>query len=231
MSTYNDKLFSGGIRSYLHYMRFHWLRKHLNETDNNYTMFELGCFDCRSLTYLPKPKHYVGADADWEGGLESAKHHYSTDTTKQLLHARSVKDLAAFEGKSFDYSVAMETLEHIPDAILRGYIEFLAKVTKKKLLLTVPVEIGPVFLSKHIVKRLFGMESGDTETYTMKEILWATLGKTERVQRFEHKGFNYHHLITLLNEYFTVTKVEGIPFKPFPYLSFQVGIIAEPKRR
>lgn len=233
MSSYNDKLFSGGIRGYLHQMRFRWLRKQLRkETDDSYSMFELGCFDCRSLSYLPKPNAYVGADADWEGGLQSAKVHFSDIPWADLVVARSVADLAPFTGRSFDYSVALETIEHIPDAVLKGYIEFLARVTRKRLFISVPVEIGPVFLAKHLAKRtISGWESGDTDTYSFMEVIWQTLGKVERVRRFEHKGFSYRKLVETLSQHFTIVAVEGIPFKPVPYLSFQAGIIAEPKVR
>ena len=93
-----------------------------------------------------------------------------------------------------------------------------------------PVEIGPVFLAKFIAKRTFAdLESGDTETYTLAEVIAATRGQTEKVERFEHKGFDYRKLIALLREYFSVTHIEGIPFRSLPALSFQVGIIAEPK--
>lgn len=232
MSNYNDKLFSGGIRGYLHQMRFRWLRRHLNVQANAYTLFELGCFDCRSLRYIPKPTHYVGADADWEGGLDSAKSNYDKVPWMELVIARSVQELTAFQDRTFDYSVALETVEHIPDAVLKGYIEFLAKVTNKQLLVTVPVEIGPVFLAKYLAKRLFtDLESGDTDTYTWAEVLWQTLGQTERVRRFEHKGFSYRTFIKQLEQHFHIVKIEGIPFRPFPYISFQVGIVAEPKVR
>jgi hypothetical protein len=230
MSNYNEKLFSGGVRGSLHRLRFEWVQKHLDVHTEQYTLFELGCFDCRSLRYLPKPKAYVGADAGWEGGLNDAQMNFAKEPEMELVLARSAQELAPFKDRKFDYSIALETMEHIPDNVLSGYIEFLARVTTKKLLITAPVEVGPVFLAKHIAKRSVpGLESGDTETYTLAEIIWATLGRADRVARFEHKGFDYRNLIKQLSEHFVITAVEGIPFRRFPYLSFQVGIIAEPK--
>ena len=232
MSNYNQKIFSGGIRGYLHQMRFKWLRKHLREKENAYTLFELGCFDCRSLSFLPRPSSYVGADAGWEGGIDDARMTYNKTPWIKLVMAQSVSDLAQYKDQRFDYSISLETLEHIPDAVLRGYIEFLAQITQKRLLVSVPVEIGPVFLAKHIAKSTFPhLESGDTNTYTLAEIYWATRGQVNRVQRFEHKGFDYRALIKLIGEYFDITHIEGIPFRHMPSLSFQVGIIAEPKRK
>lgn len=231
MSNYNQKLFSGGARGRLHQWRFDWLKKHLVAPENEYSLFELGCFDCRSLKFVPKPKSYLGADAGWEGGLNDAQMTFVKSPWIELVQAQSVHDLEPFAQRKFDYSIALETLEHIPDAVLRGYIEFLARVTKRRLLVTVPVEVGPVFLAKHLAKKMLPhLENGETDAYTLKEVIWATRGRVEHVRRYEHKGFDYRKLIAMLGEFFTITHVEGIPFARHPYLSFQVGIIAEPNR-
>ncbi len=231
MSNYNQILFSGGLRGRLHRLRFDWIRKNLAEKPDDYTLFELGCFDCRSLNYLPKPKQYVGADAGWEGGINDAQMTFVRQPWVELVVAQSVHDLASFEHRRFDYSIALETLEHIPDAVLAGYLEFLARVTKKRLLITVPVEVGPIFLAKYLSKRFFPhLACGETDSFTLKEVYWATRGDVSKVERYEHKGFDYRKLIAQLGEHFDIIKVEGIPFAPYPYYSFQVGIIAEPKK-
>ena len=54
----------------------------------------------------------------------------------------------------------------------------------------------------------------------------------EKVHRIEkrHKGFDYDKLVELLNNYFTVIKVEGIPFPTLPVqINFTVGIVLEKK--
>ena len=232
MSNYNQKLFSGGPRGRLHRLRFEWLKKHLRAEHDSYTLFELGCFDCRSLSYLPKPSHYLGADAGWEGGINDAQMSYNHLPWIELVVAQSVHDLAPYEARRFDYSIALETLEHIPDLLLEGYVAFLGRVTEKQLLVTVPVEVGPVFLAKYLAKKFIpSLSNGETETYTLREVYWATRGRTEHVRRYEHKGFDYRKLVALLSQHFTITAVEGIPFRRFPWLSFQVGILATPKGR
>lgn len=231
MSNYNQKLFSGGLRGRLHQWRFEWLKRHLIAPENTYSLFELGCFDCRSLRFLPQPQRYLGADAGWEGGLNDAQMSYINAPWVQLVMAHSAHDLAPYAAQRFDYSIALETLEHIPDGVLRGYLEFLATVTTKKLLISVPVEVGPVFLAKHFAKKLLPhLENGETDAYTLKEVYWATRGDVSKVRRYEHKGFDYRKLVAMLGEYFDVTQVEGIPFARHPHLSFQVGIVAQPKR-
>ena len=232
MSKYNTLLFSGGWRTRLHNMRFTWLKKHLPQEADSYTLFELGCFDCRSLQHIAKPKRYVGADAGWEGGINDAQMTFVNTPWVELIVAHSAHDLASYATQQFDYTIAMETLEHIPDALLAGYLEFLAKVTKKQLLITVPVEVGPVLLAKYIAKRaISGLENAETASYTLKEVYWATRGRVEHVKRYEHKGFDYRLLIKQLERHFDIIHVEGLPFKAHPYYSFQAGIVAVPKHK
>lgn len=208
--------------------RFDWLKRHLAEPQDTYSLFELGCYDCHSLRHIPKPKRYVGADAGVSGGIEDARMTFNNAPWVELVMAHSVQDIGHFSGQLFDYSIALNTLEYIPDAVLKGYIQLLAKITKKKLLVTVPVEIGVVLLAKEMKKIMVGAEK---EPYTLAEIYWAVRGQTEKIQRFEHKGFDYRKLIALLNEHFTIVAVEGIPLRNAPMLSAEVGIVAEPRER
>lgn len=232
MTNYNHMFSSGNILRHLHNLRFKWLARNLREKEGAYTLFELGCFDCRSLNFISKPTFYVGADAGWEGGIEDARMTYDKVSSIELVMAQSVQDLTRYKDLRFDYSIALETLQHLPDKVLRGYLAFLAKITQKRLLVSVPVEIGPVFLLKHLARVLFtNLENSETEPYTWKEVYWATRGHTQLVQRFGPKGFNYHALLHIMNEYFNITHIEGLPFRRFPYVSLQIGIIAEPKRK
>lgn len=231
MSQYNQKLFSGGVRSRLHHWRFAWLQKHLNADAGAYSLFELGCFDCRSLSFIPQPARYAGADAGWEGGLYEAQTRYADTPGVTILKAQCAEDLDPLAQETFDYAIALETLEHVPEERVDGYLAFLARVTTRRLLVTVPVEVGPVFLAKHLAKTLVSpWKSGETGSYTLPEVLWATLGDVSRVRRDQHKGFDYRVLRKQIETYFTVEKTEGIPFRRWPGLSFQVGMVATPKR-
>jgi len=222
--------FSVSMRTRLRQLRFEWLKTQVNELEDGYSVFELGCFNCRSLNYLPKPKSYVGADAGWEGGLNDAQMTYVRKHWVELVMSRSAHDLSNYSSRSFEYCIALETLEHIPDAILRGYLEFMATRTQKKLLVTVPVEFGLVFLVRFLLRLLFnGFGDNEISRYNAKEVYWAIRGQTEKIGRYEHKGFDYRRLITLLAEYYDIEKVEGIPLKHFPTLCPQVGIVAKPE--
>lgn len=69
---YNERCFrSGSLRSRYHLNRFFWLQTQLQRLPSSpKRIIELGCYDGRSLDFLPaQPDYYLGLDAGWEGGL------------------------------------------------------------------------------------------------------------------------------------------------------------------
>jgi 2-polyprenyl-3-methyl-5-hydroxy-6-metoxy-1,4-benzoquinol methylase len=227
---YNARLFDGGLRGRLHGARFHFLAEVTKDVPNE-TVFELGCFDGRSIAHLARrPSEYVGADAGWEGGLEQARKLWPQF---KFYEAHSAEDLLFLRGRSFDISICMETFEHVPVDHMSGYIDLLADITTSRLIVTVPVELGPVFLAKHLLKRILPyLNAGDAEfhSYTFREIVYATLGMTSRVKRGEHKGFDYRWLREMLERRFHVVTYEGHPFTRLPrWLNFGVGMVCVPK--
>ena len=122
----------------------------------------------------------------------------------------------------------METLEHIPPQAVDPYLAELAKATKGYLFVTVPNELGILFLCKHLVKRCFK----NAHHYTFSELVNQTLGNTEKVKRNEHKGFNYKSLISQISDHFEIVEVSGNPLAFMPTsLNFGVGIIAKASTR
>ncbi|MBX3562141.1 MAG: hypothetical protein KF780_10055 [Sphingomonas sp.] len=227
MPGYNERLFGGGVRKRLHEARFHWLEKASRSLDCS-TVFELGCFDGKAINYLPrKPERYVGADANWEGGLDDARKLWPQFEFHNCRHPDDILDKVS---GPFSLSIAMETFEHIPPAIVPDYIDFLADITRGHVLITVPVEFGPVFLGKYLAKQLVGSFSekdGEVRSYTLGEVMNATIGRTSRVRRGEHKGFDYRWLRALLGQRFDIIASEGHPFRLGPpWLNFGVGILA-----
>lgn len=228
-STYNERLFTTGIRGKLHGARFEWLAKSLLRLKCEYeTVLELGCFDGKAIDYLPKkPTHYLGLDANWEGGLNIAKDRWR-DEGNYIFRKCTTPEEMGTSGETYDIAICMETLEHIPPPLVAPYLEEIAKTTKQYLFVTVPNEIGIVFLSKYIVKGLFG----DAESYTLGELVNASFGNTEKVKRNEHKGFNYKNLIATMAEYFEIIEVSGHPLTYAPAsLNFGIGIIGKSKQK
>lgn len=226
---YNDRLFSGGIRSKLHLARFNWISAEIIKREiEPYSVLELGCFDGKLLNFLPyRPTRYVGFDANWEGGLDEAKKRWSNETSYSFLRASSPKAMKLDRSDTFHVAVAMETLEHIPPEMVDGYLSKIAEHLDGYLFVTVPNEKGLVFLVKWVIKKIF---SKDAKSYSLTELINATIGRMDRVSRLDHKGFDYTSLVAEIEKYFTVIDISGHPLGFLPTsLCFGVGIIAKSK--
>lgn len=223
---YNERLFGKGLRGWLHSGRFRWLRRHiLKRSSTPLAVIEIGCFDGKVLGYI-SPRRYLGLDANWEGGLDLARVRWAELPGVDFQKCETPEQVPTEE--RFDVAIVMETLEHLPEYVLDGYIERLLQVTDKYLFVTAPNEIGPVCFVKQVAKKL----ALGGSAFSWRDIWHATLGKTEHIQRDEHRGFNYRKLIERLSRSFDVECVEGIPASWIPaYLNFTVGIVLRPKRR
>lgn len=229
---YNERLFNPKkIRGRLHLARFYWLQKEVEKLDfSTVNVLELGCYDAKTLEFIDIPLlSYVGYDANWEGGIDIAKSKWHKNKSYQFIDCTQLQNFTPQKQK-FDISICMETLEHLPLKELEDYIERLAFATKYYCFVTVPNEKGIILLIKYLIKRIIYRDV--TEYYTLKELIAAFFGKTHLVKREEggHKGFNYNDLRGLLEKYFTVNEVKGIPlyFLP-PSLNFTVGMVLKKK--
>lgn len=228
---YNTRLFSRGLRGFLHTGRYRlmarWIAAHRIPCAR---VLELGCFDGKAIDWLPgRPARYEGFDANWDGGLALARARWAGVPGVAFHEASTADEMALGPADRFDLVLAMETLEHIPERHLDGYLDRLAAQCDGWIYVSVPVEKGPVFAAKWLAKAaLFG----DAERYTAGEFLWATLGRTERVARSDHKGFDWNDIRRRLAERFEIVAVSGIPFRAWPAaLSFGVGILGRARRR
>lgn len=222
--SYNERLFSGGLRSWFHLARFRWLReKCLQYNADLSVVVELGCYDGPAIDYLPAPPgEYYGFDANWEGGLDLARETYSGAQNYHFSYCDTPDGLQLPTGKSSTLTISMETLEHIPPELLPGYLDRLAAISRGLVLVTVPNEKGALFLAKYLVKRF--VPGG--ETYTMSEVVNATLGRMDRVERDNHKGFDWCALRKQLYGYFRPVTMEGVQVARLPArLNAQIGLV------
>lgn len=227
-TSYNERLFSGGVRGFLHGARYRWFTRRLKSMNISHSsLLDLGCFDGKVIDYLtPPPKAYVGLDANWEGGLDIAKSKWIDHPNYKFRLCNSPEEMN-IDTEFFDVSVCMETLEHVPPEMVDPYLKEMAKVTNGYIFITVPNEIGIVFICKYIVKSIFG----DTQSYTFKELVYETLGMTHKVNRFDHKGFNYKVLAKQVSKHFDLVEVSGHPFTFGPTsLNFGIGIIGKARK-
>lgn len=135
-----------------------------------------------------------------------------------------------FEFTTFDLAIAMEVFEHLTEQTIEEYLNFLKSILKGYLIVTVPVEIGPVFLLKYIIKRFHYKDDQEMKSYTLKELLYATILKSCKVKRNwgGHKGFDYRKIIKEISEYFSIVEVFGMPFNFKPtFLNLTIGILAK----
>jgi hypothetical protein len=225
-SSYNERLFQGGIRSRFHLARFHWLESSVRQFCPAFTsVIELGCYDGRAIYYLPKlPASYVGFDADWEQGLQLAEDQWSGHPAYWFHKCKVPEQMVSMLGnQTHDIAICLETLEHLPPQLVDPYMAVLSTATNKYAFLTVPNEKGLVFLAKYLAKRLFG----EVQPYSVRELLAATAGRMQHVTRDEHKGFDYQDVIRSAERYFAVVQVAGYPFPWLPLcMNFGVGIVA-----
>ena len=224
--SYNERLFEGNsIRSFLHNARFHWFRNKLSSLSlPEVKMIELGCFDGRLLQFCPRPPAiYEGFDAGWEGGLNVARDKFEGHPNWHFSEATEPKHLGHLASSSFNVGAAMETLEHIPPPLLSSYIKELSRLIRGHFLITVPNEKGAIFLAKYTTK----LALKSNQKYTSKELINATIGRLDRVERDDHKGFDYSKLIDQVKVHFDIKSVEPLPFGSFPmWTGFTIGIHA-----
>jgi SAM-dependent methyltransferase len=225
--SYNERLFSGGIRKKLHSARYYWLVEQIERLDCSLdNVLELGCFDAKTLDFLPKkPGYYLGYDANWENSIQLAREKWAGVPNVEIKECQ-IADEMQVENNQFDISICLETMEHIYTKDVEAYIEKLAKATKKYCFISVPNEKGLFFLLKRIGKSL---TNGHTEDYTFAELYHATRGNMSKVKRQEggHKGFDYEQLVHIISKYFTKIEVMGIPYNNLPKAAnFSIGIVA-----
>jgi hypothetical protein len=223
---YNVRLFSKGLRRHWHLARFYWLRKQLirdfGASLQDCSMIELGCFDAKTLDYMPaKPRHYMGYDAGWGGGLDHARQRFFSDPDINLALCQSPEEIVG----SYDLAICLETLEHLQLDQLDSFVAKLAALAPR-LYASVPVELGPVFLMKYAYKMA---TRNRPEPYSMRELAAAAIGMTSAVTRVEgvHKGFDYRDLLELVRKHYPSVQTFNLHLPGLPlWMSGGVGLVA-----
>lgn len=226
---YQERLYGGGLRGYVHNSRFRWVRDVCRSRGQDLSrVFELGCFDGRLLDFLPgEPDYYLGADAGWDGGLVQAQSRFRGVEGRDFVQATDASVLASVPSGTFSAAFALETLEHIPDAQVDAYLAEIARTLNGTFYITVPNEKGIIFLMKYLMKAAY---YGDNYEYSARDVVNATLCRMSAIERFEHKGFDYMAFARKIDAYFNVESLHAIPLKFMPpFLAVTVGIVASSK--
>ena len=223
--AYNDNLFHGNrARRFLHERRFWWLidrlrRLHIRRAD----IIEIGCYDAKTISYLERSgiavNRYVGYEADADI-FDRVKAQWAVRPEVAIVKSTSSSDIDL--SSTFDVGICMETLEHLPDELVDGYLQVLARVVRGPVFFTIPVERGAMLLAKQLGYRIFGMYG---ERLSWRDLLNGALSLTDRIPRHEHRGFDDRLMIERIARYFNVTESGGLFVPYFTTLNFTLGIV------
>jgi Methyltransferase domain len=238
-ADYNTRLFAPGLYGSHHRARFRWLRGKLAALGlPRARVLEIGCFDGKTVDWLPcEIERYVGLDAGWESGerngqavgLAAAQQRFGDDARFACRRSSDPEDVWQLDGE-FDVGVCMETLEHIEPADVESYLAALARKVRGPLLVTVPNEKGAALLVKTLAAKALGIDRDIS--YSKREFINALLGRTGRVPRHHHKGFDYAVLARRLTHHFGEVTIEGVDTRRLPYwLQSTIGIVAGGRSR
>lgn len=235
MNNYNDRLLNNPLRRFYHLSRFRWLNRSIEKLKVDYKrVIEIGCADAKTLDYLPKkPDLYLGIDANWENLLELAREKYKNQFNYLFIEASNPRDIILPDlicRNKFDLAICMETFEHLDNQTLEDYIDFLKVWVEGYLFISVPVEIGPVFLMKHLTKRIIFKDDVEIKLFKPREVFFCSMMQSHKVKRVVsgHKGFDYRDLIKKLKVHFKVAEIAGIPFNLRPFwLNLTIGVVCK----
>lgn len=228
-ASYNERLFRSGFRRKYHEARFYWLHQSMQSYQiDEGSVLELGCYDARSIDFMPfQPKSYLGIDANWENGLDLGKQKWGKHTEIEFFQISSVNDIK-LRPKTFDFGICLETIEHLPESELEEYLLILQQSVKKRLWISVPVELGPLAFAKYLFKSLFLEVDKPYQIQELWHLFWGNLEKIKRIP-LGHKGFDYRELVEILKKYFVIESMIGLPFTKLPIAAnLACGIVLRP---
>jgi hypothetical protein len=223
--TYNDRLFNGNrARRFLHERRFWWLVDRLRRLSiRRADIIEIGCYDAKTISYLERGgiivNRYIGYEAA-DYLVDSVRAQWAARPEVTIVKSTTASDIDL--SATFDVGICMETLEHLPDELVDGYLEILANVVRGPVFFTIPVERGAMLVAKQLGYRIFGMY-GDRLSW--RDLLNGALSQTDRIPRHEHAGFDDRQMIERIARHFNVTESGGLFVPYFTTLNFTVGIM------
>jgi hypothetical protein len=229
--SYNERLFSGNWRTYIHTRRFRWLVEQITELNlHRARIVELGCYDAKTLQFLEHagivPHEYLGLDANLDGGLDLGLVQYRDRVDVKLQFCERPDDIPTPE-QPWNIGICMETLDCVSPDLVEAYLHRLGQVADGYIFITVPIQLGVVFFLRRMAKVLLRAE---TSSYSAREYVYALMGRLDKVERAGRKGFDYRCLIKQVGRYFDIVSISGIcPGLPLLSLNFQCGIVAKTK--
>ncbi len=136
----------------------------------------------------------------------------------QSNNACFLPHLDAIDDCSQDLVTAFEVCEHLYDNEMNEFLSGALRVlrTSGKLIISVPIMLGPVVLLKEM-NRILSVQKFD---YSVAELIAAVLGKSvERPEniKISHKGFDFRRFVLVLEPRFAIQEVIYSPFRRLPW--------------
>ncbi len=172
------------------------------------TLLDYGCGEGRFL-------HELAAELNGQTGATLIG--YDPYLTAQFDGYRVVSDPTAIAAESVDILTCLEVCEHLTDAETEEFINFALKVLKpgSKLLVSVPIEIGPAVLMKIPTRSLLHRARPDvTVSEFFKSAFFAKPARRADDVKSSHRGFDWRATRDTLARNFSC---EHIEFSPLPY--------------
>jgi 2-polyprenyl-3-methyl-5-hydroxy-6-metoxy-1,4-benzoquinol methylase len=212
-------------------------------------ILDFGCGDASFIHALLAadcaPLEVIGAEIS-QALLEDCSRSFSGRTDVRFVHVERLSELVV--QTPIDLIVCMEVLEHAvePESMLDEMYSLLRE--GGLVIISVPVETGPVLLLKQAVRIAAGRRGiGDyrwTSRYSFAEY-WKSMfaGSSQHMLRpvhrpsgshphHCHKGFNWRYLQSKIATRFQIRRVFGSPFTGLPpFAGSQVWFVAEKVRK
>ncbi len=223
-SGYAQRLLHGNwFRAWLHRHRFEWLVRELKRRRlTPVRLVEVGCNDGMLVDFLDAGgvaiDTYLGLDIAPDV-LQAAQERYRTRPEIVFRNAK----VSPILGSDYNVAVCMETFEHLQSEEVEGWLETLSRSLKGCLFVTAPVERGPNFLVKHFAQWALRLPA---PRKSVPDVINLALGRTGRVVRDHHKGFDDRVLVRQIARYFHVEQVRGLFCRRPLTLNFTIGIVA-----
>jgi SAM-dependent methyltransferase len=223
---YSDRLLNHGnfVTRLAHRRRLSTLFGLLNDRRYDRAL-DLGCADGWLLDQLARAgcvRGGIGVDAD-TNSLEVARQRFEGRSGFEFVTPDQVDHIAEADA---DLLICTETLEHVDDA--PGEIAKLARWGRPnaRLLISVPIEVGPSLLVKQAGRFLANLTgSYGYETYKWSELLSASIlwnpGAFESSHSHPttngkgHKGFDFRQVKAELERHCRIDRALFTPFPPF----------------
>jgi 2-polyprenyl-3-methyl-5-hydroxy-6-metoxy-1,4-benzoquinol methylase len=231
-----------GIIAWSHRSRFEFALKLAGEKPG--AVLDYGCGDGTFLAMIePKASFACGVDIA-ENQIHECQERFQG---RQILFQPINSKIYLIRPDGFDLVTCMETLEHCTEKVIEIVLKDLAALVKNdgRVIVSVPIEIGPTFVLKKIVRTIAAWRGLSDykfyEKYTIKNALAMIFARSNtNIERPEygpegekshsHYGFNWKALEKRISAHF---RIKSRHFTPLGwsrgFLSSQVWFVCSKK--